>query len=428
MFPDHNICYSAEMTKESSQVMRREQFWARMVEELGQSSADQLKEALDSGVGDGRSLRLNSLRGVEETKKLFESAGFDFIRPMPWEPNGYWVEVDSKLLMDRSPLLGAGLGYLHEAGAMEVVSKLDPQPGDFVLDMCAAPGGKATQILERLGTSGWLVANDPVKNRADRMNALCARHGSTRVTVLSQDPDSISKIYESRFDRILVDAPCSSESFFAKPNDKRVDVPDAEVAGCARRQFLILDRASKALAPGGTIAYSTCTYSRAENSDLVRAFLEAHEDFELVEEKYRFPHVDKVPGGYWAIIAHKGEKLERRHLNVDSVRGLLRHGVCNWNGEVDVYAKVMRIKGMPDAFDGSILSFKLNTKEQKYKFTQELEFNDEEAQRYLAGEAIVKVAPKGHSIIKWKGFVLGAGKSTGDRINNALPKLLRALR
>lgn len=430
LFPDHiRVLYSAEMAQESRGQPRREQFRARMAKELGEASAAALDEALRSPASEKRSLRLNSLRSA--TPSIFEACGFDFLEPIKWEPSAFWVKTPSDL--DTAPAIGAGLGYLQEAGAMEVVNVLNPVPGDLVLDLCAAPGGKSTQILEKLGPSdGWLVCNDPVRSRAERLNALTARHGSSRVSVLSQDPDSLRDRFEGVFDKILIDAPCSGESFFAKRDDKRLDVTDAEVAGCARRQFLILDRAAQMCRPGGQMVYSTCTYSRAENSDLVQSFLDVHPEFELVKEQYRFPHVDGVPGGYWAKLQHKGQASERPYAQLSSVSGLLRESVVNWNAEIDQYALAMLAESMPVAEFNSFVEYPVSKPKEIDKdlifVAGFVDLDDEQARKFLSGQSISITHKKGLCVLRWKNHALGIGKSTGDRINNLLPKVLRAIR
>ena len=329
---------------------------------------------------------------------------------IPWSEAGSFLSEESFLKLQKTPWMGTGAVYIQEPGAMEAVSFLDPKPGELCLDLCAAPGGKSTQILEALGGRGRLVCNEVVRARASRLDALVARHGYSNVDILSLDPSEMARLYPKTFDAVLVDAPCSGESLFAKRNEKRSDVSDGEVRGCARRQAGILTNALAMLVPGGRCVYSTCAYSLEENENLVRGVLAENSGFRLVRESRRWPHRDAVPGGYAALIESElpfeADRLRDFH---PEAHGLIRSGFVSWDGTVDAYAQSMVQESSAEM--------------------RAYAADDREAIRYLHGESLtlLEALTPGPIRVEWRGFPLGPGKVVEMRINNALPKILRSI-
>lgn len=185
----------------------------------------------------------------------------------------------------RHPLHSAGAYYIQEPSAMSAVSVLDPKPGDFVLDLCAAPGGKSTQIAARLKGEGLLVSNEPFGARASILSENVERMGVANAIVTNEYPDRLSSVFTGFFDKILVDAPCSGEGMFKKEENAIGEWSLDNVKACATRQSLILDEAAKMLAPGGTLVYSTCTFAPAEDEEAVSSFIERHPEFSIVESE-----------------------------------------------------------------------------------------------------------------------------------------------
>ena len=157
---------------------------------------------------------------------------------------------------------------------------LDPQPGERVLDLCAAPGGKTTQLAGKMAGRGLLVCNEIHPKRAAILSSNVERMGIANALVLNEHPARLAERFPGFFDRILVDAPCSGEGMFRKHDAAGEDWSPETVAMCARRQAEILDSAAGMLRPGGRLVYSTCTFSPEENEGSVAAFLERHPDFE----------------------------------------------------------------------------------------------------------------------------------------------------
>ena len=166
---------------------------------------------------------------------------------------------------------------------MAAVEALAPEPGERVLDLCAAPGGKSTQIAGRMQGQGLLVSNEIVGERARVLSQNVERMGVSNCVVCSEKPERIATLFPAFFDRVLVDAPCSGEGMFRKEEAARKEWSQKAVWMCAERQALILEEAAKTVKPGGVLVYSTCTFSPEENEGTVSAFLRAHEEYYIEE-------------------------------------------------------------------------------------------------------------------------------------------------
>ena len=159
---------------------------------------------------------------------------------------------------------------------------MDLKPGMKVLDLCAAPGSKSTQIAEALQNQGLLVANEIIPSRAKILKENIERHGACNVIITNNDPAEVSSVFSEYFDAVLCDAPCSGEGMFRKNPDAKSEWSPEAVEACARRQASILEEAVKCLKPGGILVYSTCTFSPEENEQNVRLLLEQHPQLELL--------------------------------------------------------------------------------------------------------------------------------------------------
>lgn len=156
---------------------------------------------------------------------------------------------------------------------------LDVRPGQRVLDLCAAPGGKSSQLAAALGGEGLLISNEPEPKRAKVLAGNLERLGVPNAIVVNEYPEKLARKWPGFFDAVLVDAPCSGEGMFRREPDSRAQWQPNSPAGCAKRQAGILDRAAELLRPGGRLVYSTCTYNTAENEETVAAFLAATRNF-----------------------------------------------------------------------------------------------------------------------------------------------------
>ena len=200
-----------------------------------------------------------------------------------WCDNGYFLNADefNEIRPGKHPLHEAY--YIQEPSAMAPVAYMDIRPGDRVLDLCASPGGKSTQIAALLRGEGILVSNEIMPDRAKILSENIERMGVRNALVISEDPRNISDRFYGFFDKILVDAPCSGEGMFRRSDVAINEWSLDNVANCAKRQEWILDEAAKMLRENGTLCYSTCTFSKEENELQIVNFLERHEEFSLGE-------------------------------------------------------------------------------------------------------------------------------------------------
>ena len=227
-----------------------------------------------------QALRLNPLKRddmsviTEKVKQTFQ------LQPVPWAENGYYYTKEDQ--PGKHPWHEAGLYYIQEPSAMAPVTLLSPQPGERILDLCAAPGGKSTQIASAMEGEGLLVTNEIHPARAKILSENVERMGIRNACVLNETPEHLADIFEEYFDRILVDAPCSGEGMFRKNEVACEEWSPENVQLCADRQDGILECAARMLVPGGRLVYSTCTFAPAENEGSISRFLAKHEEFEIV--------------------------------------------------------------------------------------------------------------------------------------------------
>lgn len=220
--------------------------------------------------------------------------------PVPWAPEGRYLTLDSPA--GKLPLHEAGAYYLQEPSAMLPAAVLNPQPGERILDLCAAPGGKSTQLGARMAGQGLLVCNEPVLKRAQVLSQNVERMGISNALVVSAMPAQLAQRWPEGFDAVLADAPCSGEGMFRRHPETRDEWKPESPAGCAKRQAEILDSAALLVRPGGRIVYSTCTLNPTENEDTVAAFCDRHPDF--APQPFHLPGAD-APSGMLTCYPHR---------------------------------------------------------------------------------------------------------------------------
>jgi len=219
-------------------------------------------------------LRVNTLKTNPEFIRTVLSAE---LKTLPWTNDGFQLIQGNN--PGKHPFHSAGLYYLQEPSAMVPTVALDPQPGELVLDLCAAPGGKTTQILSLMKNQGLLIANDSNPRRVQALARNIERWGARNAVVTNEVPKRLAEHFGPVFDRVLVDAPCSGEGTF-RINPGEIKKWSTNFSKrCALIQDEILWFAGKLVRPGGILVYSTCTFNQLENEGSVMRFLQANTDF-----------------------------------------------------------------------------------------------------------------------------------------------------
>ena len=378
--------------------------------------------------------------------------------------NGYRLRKDDTSL-GRSIPYAAGLFYIQEPSASAAVTIMDPRPGMKILDLCAAPGSKSTEILEKLNNSGILVANEINRSRSEVLCENVERCGAANAVILNDTPAHIADQFASYFDMVLCDAPCSGEGMFRKNPDAEKEWSIENVCSCAKRQKEILEDAYRCLKPGGVLVYSTCTLNTVENEDVINAFISEHSDMHTQDAHASF--------GRGAYNRHNESLYAVRIMPMDHGEG---HFICRMikedNGET-CYLSAKKSEKIPE-FVLSFLDSQLSkrypylymnhdkvyggtypfietgrcmlVRQQVYlgriqkdrfepshamymssycSFRNTVNLSDEQAMSFLMGNALIYPSERGYCSMQWKGFPIGFGKSDGKTIKNHYPKKLR---
>lgn len=396
-------------------------------------------------------LRFNPLKG--------EIPQLPFVQqPVPWEPMGYYYDPEARPGLH--PFHEAGVYYLQEASAMSAVALLDPRPGEKICDLCAAPGGKTTQIAGRMAGEGFLLCNEINPKRAKILSRNIERMGVANALVTNEHPATLADRFAGYFDRVLVDAPCSGEGMFRKEEAAVTDWSPGTVEMCARRQAEILHSAAKLVRPGGRLVYSTCTFAPQEDEDAVAAFLEVHPEFapETVDAPWFepgsrgtfriWPH--KVLGeGHFAAVLRKmdgeaeeipqpeGEKLPKHWIAFAKELGIqLPEGrAVNFGDNLFwVPMEMPDIRKLKVLRPGLELGFvKKDRLEPAHALAlwmrnctavQDYAWDSREIGAYLHGD-VIPSAQKGWCLVTANGYSIGWGKGDGTVLKNHYPKGLR---
>jgi len=396
-------------------------------------------------------LRFNPLKGAAPALPFVK-------KEVPWEPQGYYYDPEARPGLH--PYHEAGVYYLQEASAMAPVSLLDPQPGEWVCDLCAAPGGKTTQIAGRMQGEGFLLCNEINPKRAKILSRNIERMGVANALVTNEHPGRLAEKYPGLFDRVLVDAPCSGEGMFRKEEAAVTDWSPETVTMCADRQREILESAAALVRPGGLLVYSTCTFAPEENEQTVTEFLHRHPEF-FAEERcapwftpagtgqFRlWPHKLLGEGHFAAVLrrqegaapereAAAGDRLPAQWSAFAKELGIrLPEGKAVFFGQSLYWAPA----GMPDIRGIRVLRPGLELGEvKKDRFEPGhalalwlreaavqlcLSAEEQETEKYLHGETI-PASQRGWCLVKVGDYAIGWGKGDGKILKNHYPKGLR---
>lgn len=258
-------------------------------------------------------LRVNTLKGTAED--FLQKAPFLNLESVPWEKRGFYYTFKSA--PGKNPLHEAGVYYIQEPSAMAPAAYLKAKAGERVLDLCAAPGGKATQIASYMRNEGLLVCNEVHSARAKILSENVERMGIRNALVTNETPERLAEAFGGYFDCILVDAPCSGEGMFRKNEEACGEWSLENVQLCADRQDGILDCADLMLRPGGRLVYSTCTFAPAENEGSVARFLERHSEYGITE----VPLYEGMSRGVPAWSHYGGSHNENNHYKNNTMSG-----------------------------------------------------------------------------------------------------------
>ena len=364
-----------------------------------------------------------------------------------------------EIAIGRHPLHAAGLCYVQEPSAQIPAWLLGARPGMTVLDLCAAPGGKAGQLAAAMGNTGLLVANEPVPARAEALLGNLERLGVKNAVVTAMYPDALCAALSGLCDAVLVDAPCSGEGMFRRDAGAIADWSTEHVRACAARQRGILDAADRALRPGGALVYSTCTFSREENEETVAAFLDAHPSYRQLFACRLYPH--RFPGeGQFLAKLVKGDDAETdaRASRGKSARVRPPEAATAWEAfRADTLAECPgeRLLSLPDgrvllppvgydrlpaglrvlraglllgeARQGRFLpAHALAMALPGEAFLRRVPLAGDALTAYLAGEIVgCDPALAGYCAVTYAGYPLGLGKAVKGTLKNHLPKGLR---
>jgi NOL1/NOP2/sun family putative RNA methylase len=278
-------------------------YLARMREQLGEAEFTAYLRAMNER--SRRALRVNTLKTDAQT---FRTLADFSLTPTGLLPESFFFE--DSVAIGRHPLHAAGLCYVQEPAAQSPAALARVKPGATVLDLCAAPGGKTTQLAAMLRNTGLLVANEPVRARAETLVGNIERLGVRNALVTCMRPDALTASLGACFDVVLVDAPCSGEGMFRKDETAVREWSEEHVLACVARQGQILASAAMMLKPGGRLVYSTCTFSREENEGAIAAFLLEHPDFTLMEQRRMYPHSSPGEGQFMAALDREGDRRD----------------------------------------------------------------------------------------------------------------------
>lgn len=453
-----------------------EEFQHRMQQMLGEEYQDFIRCMEQEP---DRALRINTLKKREKSDRAAQDLPF-LLTPVPWTDCGYYYDASCR--PGKHVLHEAGVYYIQEASAMAPVVYLEARPGEKVLDLCAAPGGKSTQMAAAMQNEGILVCNEVYPARAKILSENIERMGIVNALVTNETPERLAERFLGYFDRVLVDAPCSGEGMFRKNEEAGKEWSQQNVALCAERQDAILDCAAGMLRPGGRMVYSTCTFAPQENEGSVSRFLKRHPEFAIIEAKKMsgmssgvpkwgeektkgledtirlWPHKLRGEGHFIAVLQKEGEwtgevaskklsvhtpdlekndceafvEFAQTYLKAELFGKLLRYGEQLYlvpEQAPDIQKlKVLR----PGLHLGTLkknrfepahaLALALSAQETAYS----RELSMEEAAAWVRGEALrTEDGEKGWYLMSVEGYSIGWGKLAGGMLKNHYPKGLR---
>lgn len=406
-------------------------------------------------------LRVNTLKTAPE---MLAEKGIFSLSPVPWCAEGFYYRGEERPA--KHPYYHAGLYYLQEPSAMAPAAALPVSAGDRVLDLCAAPGGKTTQLAAKLAGTGILFANDVSAGRAKTLLKNVELAGIRNAVVLSERPERLAERFSGFFDKILVDAPCSGEGMFRKEPEMVKSWNPEMLDFCRKEQAAILEACAKLLRPGGLLLYSTCTFSLDEDEGSITAFLQSNPEFRLLPLPKEHGFADGIPpltdcarlyphrvqgeGHFLALLEKSGA---RENLAYCQEQG-------GWEKEMEPFAdfaeEMLRKKpegtykrygdglyllpeGVPETAGLRVLrtgwllgtlkkgrfepsqAFAMGLKKEEVRRAADFPLEDARVLRYLKGETVEFDGEDGWTLVCVDGFPLGWAKAQKGRLKNKYP-------
>ena len=391
---------------------------------------------------------------------------------IPYAETGFYLDYDK---IGNHPYHHAGMIYVQEPAAMAPAECIEIDPDWKILDMCAAPGGKSTQLKNKLGKNGILVSNEIIPSRCKILTGNIERLGLSNTVTTCMDTKRIADTFPETFDMIMVDAPCSGEGMFRKDENAIAEWSEENVKKCATRQAEILDNAVKALKNGGYIIYATCTFSLEENEMTVDNFLKKYPEFEIVPVKDTvktatsdgifftgcscenihlarrfYPHKNKGEGQFMAVLHHKGEAQElfltkTKVTKIEkTVKDFLDEVLTDYDESFVTVYNSNPVYFTPD-FEikkGTAFSCGVTIGEIRKNYIQphhqffmalgknfkrkiELSLDSEDLLKYIHGEEISADCENGWTVVTVNGCPIGGAKAVNGKLKNHYPKGLR---
>ena len=428
------------------------EFTARMKKILGEDGFSQYLHSFESPAV--RAFRVNTEKiSLEKFASINPFPG----KQIPYVETGYYLEQEKA---GNHPFHHAGMIYIQDPGAMATAECLDINPDWWILDLCAAPGGKSSQLRNKLGPNGILVSNEIVPSRCKILTGNIERLGFRNTATTCMSPDRLAKIFPETFDLVMVDAPCSGEGMFRKEEAAVTDWSQALVEMCADRQSHILDAGAALVRPGGRLVYSTCTFSPEENEQAIAAFLQRHPEFEPEDicapwftpagtGQFRlWPHKLLGEGHFAAVLRKKGDavaagevcggqKLPKEwlafskdlELSLPDGKAILFGSTLYWAPEALPDLKGLKVL-RPGLELGEIKKDRFQPAHalalwlQCCKTAVSYPADSPEIQKYLHGEALPS-SLRGWCLVQMDGYSIGWGKGDGTWLKNHYPKGLR---
>lgn len=418
--------------------------------------------------------RINTLKiDIDEWQVLNP---FKNIKEVPWCDKGYYYIEDRP---GKHPYYYAGLYYMQEPSAMAPGAYIPIEEGDKVLDLCAAPGGKSTQVAAKLNQTGILVSNDISASRAKVLHKNIDNFGARNVIVTSETPERLASRCPNYFDKILIDAPCSGEGMFRKDEGAIKSWETHGIDYCVKLQREILEHAATMLKVNGMILYSTCTFSPEENEGMMQEFMLKHPEFKVVplegvggisqgRPEWRGAH-ESLKGalrlwphhlegeGHFVCLLQKMEGQDQRcallnpkkkikdyeimkQFIEDNTHIPLDSKVVEHNGRVYLVAEdTPELKGLRIVRSGLLLgelknkrfepshAMALGYPKEAFKHIIDFKIDDPNVMKYLKGETLLHEAIKGYHIVCVEGYPLGWVKAQNNTLKNQYPPTWRMM-